>query len=100
MFMKEEIEALQSNDVRTIVKRAPGMHALHTKWVYKTKTSAQGDLERLKARLVACGNEQMLGVDYTLTFAAVMYLSTVKVILALAVTSGCLPSTATSQTRT
>uniref|UniRef100_A0AAV1TTK9 Reverse transcriptase Ty1/copia-type domain-containing protein n=1 Tax=Peronospora matthiolae TaxID=2874970 RepID=A0AAV1TTK9_9STRA len=63
--MQEEIAALEAND---------------------TKTDAQGDLERLKARLVACGNEQVLGVDYTLTFAAVMDLSTLKVILALAAT--------------
>lgn len=86
--MEEEIAALQGNDVWTIVKRPPGTHALHTKWVYKTKTDAQGDLERLKARLVACGNEQVLSVHYTLTFAAVMDLSTVKVILALAATWG------------
>ena len=82
--MKEEIAALQDNDVWKVVKRKPGINALHTKWVYKTKTDAQGKLERLKARLVACGNEQVLGVDYSLTFAAVMDLSTVKVILALA----------------
>nr|CCA24530.1 hypothetical protein TcasGA2_TC015470 [Albugo laibachii Nc14] len=47
-------------------------------WVLKTKTDANGDVERYKARLVTCGNEQLSGVDYTLTFAAVMDLSTVK----------------------
>nr|CCA15801.1 hypothetical protein TcasGA2_TC004282 [Albugo laibachii Nc14] len=52
-------------------------------WVLKTKTDANGDVERYKARLVTCGNEQLSGVDYTLTFAAVMDLSTVKVILVL-----------------
>ena len=51
-------------------------------------TDAQGKLERLKARLVVCRNEQMLGVDYSLTFAAVMDLFTVKVVLAIAVTWG------------
>ena len=52
----------------------------------KTKTTAEGELEKLKARLVDCGNEEVLGVDYGLTFAAVMDLSTVEVILALAAT--------------
>uniref|UniRef100_A0AAV1UT48 Reverse transcriptase Ty1/copia-type domain-containing protein n=1 Tax=Peronospora matthiolae TaxID=2874970 RepID=A0AAV1UT48_9STRA len=99
--MQEEIATLEANDVWTITRRTAGQHALHTKWVYKTKTDAQGDLERLKARLVACGNEQVLGVDYTLTFAAVMDLSTVRVILALAaIGKGFLPSTATFQTPT
>ncbi|KAG2905017.1 hypothetical protein PC117_g20846 [Phytophthora cactorum] len=36
------------------------------------------------ARLVACGNEQVFGIDFNLTFAAVMELSTVKVILVFA----------------
>uniref|UniRef100_A0AAV1TQJ1 Reverse transcriptase Ty1/copia-type domain-containing protein n=1 Tax=Peronospora matthiolae TaxID=2874970 RepID=A0AAV1TQJ1_9STRA len=54
--MREEIAALQSYDVWTIVKRAPGTHALHTKWVYKTETDTQGNLERLTARLVADGS--------------------------------------------
>ena len=74
----EEIFALQRNYVWTVVKRSTGTNALHTKWVYKTKTDSRGDLERLKTRLVACGNEQVLGADYTLTFAAVMDLSTSK----------------------
>ena len=38
-------------------------------------------MEMYNARLVACGNKQLFGVDYTLTFAAVMELETVKVIL-------------------
>ena len=48
-----------------------------------TKTDANGDIERYKARLVVCGNVQLFGVDYTLTFAAVMDLGTVKLILVL-----------------
>uniref|UniRef100_A0AAV1VA15 Reverse transcriptase Ty1/copia-type domain-containing protein n=1 Tax=Peronospora matthiolae TaxID=2874970 RepID=A0AAV1VA15_9STRA len=67
-----------------IVQATPGSNTLHTKWVFKTKTDAHGEIERLKARLVACGNEQVFGVDYQLTIAAVMDMSTLKVILALA----------------
>ena len=60
-----------------------GAHVLHNKWVYKTKNDANGDIERYKARLAVCGNEQVFGVDYTLTFAAFMYWGTVKLILVL-----------------
>ena len=49
----------------------------------KTKTVADGNVERYKARLVVCGNEQLLGIDYTQTFAAVMELGTIKDILVL-----------------
>ena len=60
-----------------------GAHVLHNKWVYKTKTDANGYIERYKDRLVVCGNEQVLRVKYTLTFSEVMDLGTVKLILVL-----------------
>uniref|UniRef100_A0AAV1UH64 Reverse transcriptase Ty1/copia-type domain-containing protein n=1 Tax=Peronospora matthiolae TaxID=2874970 RepID=A0AAV1UH64_9STRA len=70
------------------MRRAPGCNALHAKWVHKTKVTVNAILERLKAQLGACGNYQVLGVDYGLTFAAVMDSSTVKFFLALADTWG------------
>ena len=82
--MQEKIAALESNDMWRVMKRSPGANALHSKWVYKTKTGADGELERYKEWLVAGGNEQVLGVDCNLTFAAVMDISTAKVVLALA----------------
>ena len=42
------------------------------------KTYAHGDLERLKARLVSCGNEQVFDIDYQINFAVVMDMSNVK----------------------
>ncbi|OWY98095.1 Integrase, catalytic core protein [Phytophthora megakarya] len=47
---------------------------------------ADGELERRKARIVACGNEQRFGVDYSVTFAAAMEMSSVKLLLALGMT--------------
>ena len=52
------------------------------------RDGSHGELELYKARLVACGNEQVLGVDYNLTFVAVMNISTAKVVLALVETWG------------
>jgi len=84
MAMVEELKALKENGGWTVELPPVGSHVLHTKWVFKTKTDADGAIERFKARLVACGNEQLYGIDYNLTFAAVMELSTVKVILVFA----------------
>ncbi|KAE9098045.1 hypothetical protein PF006_g23440 [Phytophthora fragariae] len=82
--MAEELRALEDNGVWRVVRKLKGAHALHTKWVYKTKMDAEGAIERLKARLVACGNEQEFGVDYSVTFSAVIEMSSVKLIFVLA----------------
>ena len=79
--MTEELDALKSNDVWTIVIPPKSVHVLHNKWVHKTKTDANGEIERYKARFIVCGNEQVFGANYTLTFAVVMDLGTVKLIL-------------------
>nr|CCA22025.1 pol polyprotein putative [Albugo laibachii Nc14] len=86
--MDEEISALLRLGVFEVIKRPRDSKALHSKWVFKTKNDAEGRAERFKARLVACENEQKFGVDFLLTFAAVMDMSTVKVVLALAVIWG------------
>ena len=67
-----------------MVVTPPNANCLHTKWVYKTKRDADGNLGRYKARLVACGNEQVFDLDYNFTFAAVVEMSSEKFISALA----------------
>ena len=81
---KADTDSLVPNDTWEVVSRTDEMRPLHTKWVFETKTDAIGNVERYKARMVACGNEQSLGENYTLTFAAVMDMMTSKVILVLA----------------
>jgi hypothetical protein len=63
LAMADELHALEENGVWRIMRKPEGARPLHTKWVYKTKMDAEGAIERLKSRLVACGNEQELGVD-------------------------------------
>ena len=55
--MREDIQALEENKVWRLVKQISSSNALYTKWVFTTKTDAHRDIERIKARLVACGNE-------------------------------------------
>lgn len=52
-------------------------HVIHPKWV---EDDADGKIGRYKARLVACETELLFGVEYGLTFVAVMGLRTVKVL--------------------
>nr|CCA26407.1 pol polyprotein fruit fly (Drosophila melanogaster) transposon [Albugo laibachii Nc14] len=82
--IQDEVQALENNQVWKMMVTPCDAHCLHTKWVYKTKRDANGNLERYKARLVAVGNEQVFCRDYNVTFAAVMEMSRVKLILALA----------------
>nr|CCA18211.1 hypothetical protein ALNC14_043540 [Albugo laibachii Nc14] len=76
--VSEELKALEENGVWEVMIPPTGSHVSHNKWVFKTKKNANGDVERYKARLVACGNEQLFGVDCTLTFAAVIEITAEK----------------------
>ncbi|KAE9207773.1 hypothetical protein PF004_g16945 [Phytophthora fragariae] len=82
--IKVEFEALESNNTWKVVARPRNSKLLHTKWVFKTKTHADGTVERYKGRLVVCGNEQEYGIDYIVTFSAVLDLTTGKLIFVMA----------------
>ena len=51
--MKNEIDSLKGNDVWDLVKLPEGRKAVGSKWVFKTKHDADGNIECYKARLVA-----------------------------------------------
>ena len=51
------------------------------KWVYKTKVNEKGDIDRFKARLIAEGFSQQLGIDVGENFSPVARLDTVREIL-------------------
>ncbi|POM69505.1 Retrotransposon 4 protein [Phytophthora palmivora] len=81
--MVKELKAVEYNSVWEVVRLPKIVHVLHTKWVYKANLDAEGLIKWLKARLVACENDQIFGVNYSVTFAAVIDMSSVKLILAL-----------------
>jgi hypothetical protein len=55
-----------------------------SKWVFKLKRDANGQIARYKARLVARGFTQEKGVDYHETFAPTVRVISIRTLLALA----------------
>lgn len=68
--MEEKISALIRQEFTKSFKRARESNVLQSKWFFKTNTDAEGKIERFKAQLVSCGNEQKFGVDFFLSFVA------------------------------
>ena len=82
--MKAEIDSLQKNAVWDLVERPEGRKVVGSKWVYKTKITPEGEIERYKARLVAQGFTQKYGLDYDETFCPVVRAESVRAVIALA----------------
>uniref|UniRef100_A0A803QCY3 Integrase catalytic domain-containing protein n=1 Tax=Cannabis sativa TaxID=3483 RepID=A0A803QCY3_CANSA len=86
--MNEEIAALKTNKTYVLVPPAPSQNLIGNKWVFREKFNLDGTLQRLKARLVAKGFHQRLGIDFGETYSPVIKASTVRIILAIAVSKG------------
>eukprot|EP00253_Pinus_taeda_P034655 PITA_34655 len=82
--MNEEIGAIEKSKTLELVDLPEGKAAIGVKWVYKTKSNAEGKIDRHKARLVVKGYKQQQGRDYDETFAPVAGMETVRTVLSIA----------------
>ena len=82
--IQDEDDSLMKNGAWELVELPPGKNLVTCKWVFKAKHDANGNIVRLKARLVARGFSQAYGIDYFDTFAPVAKLTTYRTIFALA----------------
>jgi hypothetical protein len=76
---KYEIDALAKNGTWTLVELPVGRKAVKSKWVFKHKADG-----RFRARFVAKGFTQILGIDYDETFSPVAWFESLWLLLALA----------------
>ncbi|GJP51888.1 hypothetical protein CLOM_g11012 [Closterium sp. NIES-68] len=60
----EEMGSIIENDTFDLVNLPPGRKAISSKWLFKRKTDADGNIERYKSRLVAKGYQQQEKKDY------------------------------------
>jgi hypothetical protein len=83
-----EYDALMGNETWLLIPPKPGQKTVKCKWIWTPKTGANGELVKRKARLVALGFTQRLGVDYDETWAPTMNPVTMRVILGVATARG------------
>jgi hypothetical protein len=63
------------NDMWKVVPRLGGKSVVTSKWIYKIKHAADGNIDMYKARFVARGFSQQEGEYYDETFAPVAKIS-------------------------
>ncbi|PWA99415.1 hypothetical protein CTI12_AA009100 [Artemisia annua] len=83
--MYDEYNALVKNGTWILVPWPTGVNLVRSMWLFKHKFHADGTLSRYKARLVANGSRQQLGVDFDETFSPVVKPATIRTVLSLAV---------------
>jgi hypothetical protein len=81
---RKELDSLISNNTWELVPKPKDAKVLNTRWVYKLKPNKNNTTE-FKARFVAKGFEQLYGLDYIDTFAAVIKQLAWRLLFALAV---------------
>jgi hypothetical protein len=82
--MKDEIASLLRNGTYQLTTLPPGRHAIGSKWVFKLKRDANGNIFKFKARLVIQGFAQKKGKDFHETFAPVARMTSNRLVVAIA----------------
>lgn len=84
----KELGSIEKNKTGELVDLPKNRKPIGLKWVFKLKKDPKGNIVKHKARLVAKGYVQKHGVDFEDVFAPVARIETIRLILALAGSSG------------
>ena len=83
--MAKEIDALYSNDTWELVVLPLDKSLVGCRWVYTVKVGPNGQIDLLKACLVAKGYTQQYGSNYYDTFPPVVKIASVRLLLSMVV---------------
>jgi len=89
--MDDELKSLKENDVWDVIPKPVRRKIVASRWVFKAKGNAQGEVEHYKARLVAKGFSQILGQDYDEIFAPIVRYDSLRLLLAISACKGWRP---------
>ena len=81
--MKEEMNTIHRNQTQELTDLPEGKKCIGLKWIYKTKFKEDGSISKHKARIVAKGYSQHVGIDFTENFAPVARMETIRIVPAL-----------------
>ena len=82
--IQDEVDSLIKNHTWDLVPRPQNRQVVSNKFAFKHKKDEQAIIVRLKARLVARGFSQIYGIDYLDTYAPVVKLASIRILLAIA----------------
>ena len=85
LAIEKQMQSLKDKGVWKHVPFVPGMNAIPCSWLLKRKRDSGGLVAQHKARLVAGGHKQVIGIDCFDTFAPTARASTIKIAMAIAV---------------
>nr|GEZ19162.1 zinc finger, CCHC-type [Tanacetum cinerariifolium] len=80
----DEIGYIMENNTWALSYLPPGCKHLDCKWIFKRKIKVDGIIDKFKARLVIQGFRQKKRIDYFDTYAPVVRITTIRLLLALA----------------
>ena len=82
--LQEELLQFKLQDVWVLCDLPDGKRVIGTRWVFRNKRDARGNIVKIKARLVAQGYIQEEGVDYNELFAPIARIESIRLFLAFA----------------
>ncbi|GJW16785.1 ribonuclease H-like domain-containing protein [Tanacetum coccineum] len=86
--MYDEYNALVKNITWMLVPKPPNTNVVRSMWLFRHKYHADGSLSKYKARLVANGRTQQVGIDCDDIFSLVVKPATIRTVLSLALSRG------------
>ena len=81
--MVKEYQSIIKNDVWEIVPRPKYKSVVSLRWIFETKHSSYGSIEKYKEIFVARGFSHKEGIDYEETFAPMARYTLIRTILSL-----------------